>query len=267
MKEWLNRTGIDNCVCRCNTLVNGIVVILDTLGYKDAIEHHEQETKKNWALFTNSANWGLHQLRREDYRDCLDLRIIDYETAKDSYVIGAWQDNQEIDSKLVGFVAANCNASVGYYMKKRTPLRGCISCGTFDMSDKDGTISGPAVDEARNEFEETTWSGVHATESLGAVLDQLSLKSTWVRNCFVKCVDLPFKKGRELRWVLNWPYAYDDVVAQKDLLAHLEQELLDATKADVKVKKKFTLRFCQLLIEQNQEREYKRSQRRNKPGE
>lgn len=235
----------------------GVLIVLDVLGWQNG----KSALNDKWQLVTDIALQET-QKAAKTYPQFKGTNYIAGVYATDSYLIGAWRNNKEIDENLVAFAAVTANALFAACWQWRLALRGCLSIGAFTASSDPLRVTGEALLDAHSEVDSMNWSGCHATTKANKILDNFVPKYKVLTNAFADIIDPPYKdkslSGQ--RWVLNWAYAFFHQPDEPQLRATMKKELSDTKNENDRAKHEFTRKFFEKVYAALEDREKKRKE-------
>lgn len=223
---------------------NGAIIVLDVLGWRG----RESQLADRWQNVTDTIMSDMRDALF-DYPQFHGINFITGVFETDSFVIGAWRDNREIDASLASFVAICANALFVDCWRKGLLLRGSFSFGEFTAS-SDNHMSGNALDDARSEASVMNWAGCHATLSTSLRLRELMLLDQSLRRAVAVIRNPPFKDNTLSgeRCVLNWVYAFFRGQELSEIRSIMKRESESAISDSDKLKHEYTNRFFETMI-------------------
>lgn len=180
----------------------GAVTFLDVLGWKGiwqkdkyALSKLKDIVKESSSIaedYTNQLNEKYKKLYVN--KDTVETEVV---SISDTIVLLSIAGDEFKDA--IELHAIICSKIIEYALSKGIALRGAISYGEFNESDR--IMVGPAIDEAAAWHESTDWIGVILTPSAHFYLGSIHLRSV------ITYKNIPFKRGtRGLNKCVCWDY-------------------------------------------------------------
>lgn len=195
-----------NALSKKDDMKLGAVTFLDVLGWKGIWQKDEYALSNLKDIVKESSNIAekytkqLNEKYKQLYvnKDTVETKVV---SISDTIVLLSIADDEFKDA--IELHARICSKIIEYALSKGIPLRGAISYGKFNESDR--IMVGPAIDEAAAWHESTDWIGVILTPSA-----QFYLGNIYVKNV-ITYKNIPFKKGtRGLNKCVSWDYGDRD---------------------------------------------------------
>jgi hypothetical protein len=172
--------------------VYGLVVFLDALGIKGIWQKKDpSEVLNNWSKIYYLFN---DELQKHFSGVCL--------SAFSDTIIISVRGHKELIDRPWGFVELLCRGLMSPFVMSMNYdffFRGVIAMDAFSRSSR--MLIGPAADEAAQFYEDSDWSGIALSPSLGSVLEN----SVSSGSKIVIKYPVPQKRNsQELNWAINW---------------------------------------------------------------
>lgn len=185
-----------------DVMKSGAVTFLDVLGWKGIWQKDKKALSKLKDIVRESSNIAdeytkkLNKKYAQLYvnKDTVETKVV---SISDTIVLLSIAEAEVKDT--IELHAQICSRIIEYALSRGIPLRGAISYGKFNESDR--IMVGPAIDEAAAWHESTDWIGVVLTPTAQFYLENILIKNV------ITYKNIPFKKGiRGLNKCVSWDF-------------------------------------------------------------
>ena len=136
-------------------------------------------------------------------------------------------------------------------IREGVPVRGCVACGRF-LRDEEGSVAGPAADEAAAYYRLPQWAGISAAPSANAVLSTLApgpLQGPGGGPYAMHSIPLGtlVEQGA---WAVNWPGQCDESGEREieEIAGIMEVRIETAPDIESALRWRNTRRFCDSVL-------------------
>ena len=137
-------------------------------------------------------------------------------------------------------------------IREGVPVRGCVACGRF-LRDKDGSVAGPAADEAAAYYRLPQWAGISAAPSANAVLSTLAPGPARAPGGGGPYAMHSIPLGTLVEqgaWAVNWPGQCDESGEREieEIAGIMEVRIETAPDIESALRWRNTRRFCDSVL-------------------